>query len=871
VETANQGALQAALGARYTLERELGRGGMATVYLARDLRHRRSVAVKVLHPELSAVLGPERFLREIELTANLQHPHILPLFDSGNAAGRLYYVMPYVDGETLRARLARERQLPVDDAARLAREVADALAYAHARGVIHRDVKPENVLLQGRERPHALVADFGIALAVEQAGGDRMTQTGLSLGTPQYMAPEQVTGERGVDARADVYALGAVLYEMLAGEPPFTGPTAQAVVAKTLTEEPKPLTLVRRSVPPHVETAVRRALEKLPADRFANAAAFADALTTPASVVLPNAHGARRAAPTRRMTVLLAFGALAVAALAWALGRASAGPPAERRPVRFTIELDSGILRFGEPAISPDGETIVYAAEAVDATRLYARRVDDISARPLAGTENAEAGVFSPDGAWVAFYSNGALRKARLDGSAAAVVTELPLPAVFAGEIWGPDDAIYYAVMPSGTVYRVPAAGGRPSRVGIVDSTVRLAGPRSLLGRQGLLVTVVKDFSYAVGQIGALDLASGRLRELGPGKGARYVAGTLVYAGMGGELYRQPFDVGRLEPTAAAEQVATGLSPLLTFGQFAFDASEAGALVYLLGPRRYSRGINKLMLFDSAGRAPRAIPARTPWHPRFAPDGRRIAHGGHAQGLDRSDVWVTDLETGATQRLTTDGEDNNDPAWSPDGTRIAYSRDTPRGKDVYVRALEGGPARVLVARPGDQWPTDWLRDGSLLFTEFTPQGDMDVVIQPADGGPAQPLLATPAQESGARISPDGHWVAYQSDESGRREVYVGSYPDLGRKALVSSGGGVNPVWRRDGRALYYWKVDQLMVAPVQGGRAGARLVAGKPTMLFRAQYVETDIGMYDVSPDGSRFIVVISDAGRSRLVVTSTR
>src|SRR5688500_1419832 len=234
---------------------------MATVYLAEDLRNGRQVAIKVLHPELSAVLGPDRFLAEIKLTAALQHPNILPLFDSGAADNLLFYVMPFVEGETLRTRLERERQLPVADAVRIATEIADALGYAHGRGVIHRDIKPENILLRGG---HALVADFGIALAVQQAGGERMTQTGMSLGTPQYMAPEQAMGERGVDHRSDIYALAAVTYEMLAGEPPFTGPTTQAVFAKVMTEEPRPLSLQRRSVPEAVEAAVLTGLEKLP-------------------------------------------------------------------------------------------------------------------------------------------------------------------------------------------------------------------------------------------------------------------------------------------------------------------------------------------------------------------------------------------------------------------------------------------------------------------------------------------------------------------------------------------------------------------------------------------------------------------------------
>src|SRR5437899_3366483 len=261
---------------RYRIERELGAGGMATVYLAHDVRHDRKVALKVLRPELSAILGAQRFLAEIKTTANLQHPHILSLFDSGEAEGLVFYVMPYVEGESLRDRLTREKQLPVEDAVRIAREVADALDYAHHHGIVHRDIKPENILLHGG---HAMVADFGIALAASRSdGGSRMTETGMSLGTPHYMAPEQAMGEREITPKADIYALGCVLYEMLTAEPPFVGATAQAIIARVMTEEPRSLTLQRKTIPPHVEAAVGVALAKLPADRFATAAQFADAL-----------------------------------------------------------------------------------------------------------------------------------------------------------------------------------------------------------------------------------------------------------------------------------------------------------------------------------------------------------------------------------------------------------------------------------------------------------------------------------------------------------------------------------------------------------------------------------------------------------------
>ncbi|HEX4936430.1 MAG TPA: serine/threonine-protein kinase, partial [Gemmatimonadaceae bacterium] len=351
--------LQQSLADRYRIERELGQGGMATVYLAHDLRHGRDIALKVLHPDLGAALGGERFLAEIRTTAKLQHPHILPLLDSGDAGeGLLWYAMPFVRGETLRARLERERQLPIEDALRIAREVADALQHAHAQGIVHRDIKPENILLQ---EGHALVADFGIALAVQQAGGQRMTQTGLSLGTPQYMSPEQAMGEKAIDARSDVYALGAVTYEMLAGDPPFTGSSIQAIVARVLTERPTPLRTLRDTVPPPVDDAVAQALAKLPADRPASAAAFAARL---------QATGATRSAtaPTvlsaRRRLLPVALAALAVGAALGAggmlLARRSAGEalqsPYATGNAQLTFDGRAGLV-----AISPGGEAIAFA------------------------------------------------------------------------------------------------------------------------------------------------------------------------------------------------------------------------------------------------------------------------------------------------------------------------------------------------------------------------------------------------------------------------------------------------------------------------------------------------------------------------------
>ena len=405
--------LNTALKGRYAIERELGEGGMATVYLADDIKHERKVALKVLKPELAAVVGAERFLAEIKTTANLQHPHILPLFDSGDADGFLFYVMPHVEGESLRERLDREHQLPVDDAVRIASDVAEALEYAHGHGVIHRDIKPANILIQAG-RP--VIADFGIALAVAQAGAGRITETGLSLGTPHYMSPEQATGDRDVDPRSDVYALGCVLYEMLAGQPPFSATTAQAVLVKILTADAPSITSERRTVPPHVGHALARALEKLPADRFTSAAEFAAALADERFTYRARARTASTtttqepavATPLTRPTpwhqdfrfvASVLIGATMTALAAWGWLR----PPPQLPATRSVIDLGDISLAVADGIIvSPDGSRFALAGMVDGQRSLYWRDAAEESFRVIPGTENVGLGAaFSPDGDWI--------------------------------------------------------------------------------------------------------------------------------------------------------------------------------------------------------------------------------------------------------------------------------------------------------------------------------------------------------------------------------------------------------------------------------------------------------------------------------------
>jgi len=388
-------ALKSALADRYLLERELGAGGMATVFLAHDPRHNRKVAVKVMHPDLAMLFGPSRFLKEIETTANLQHPHILPLFDSGQIANTVFYVMPYLQGESLRARINREKQLPVADAIHIANEVASGLGYAHRQGVVHRDIKPDNVLFHdGR----AMIADFGIALA--RSGGDtgiRLTKAGVSLGTPQYMSPEQASGVHDLDPRTDIYSLGAVLYEMLSGQPPFVGPSVQTIVASILADEPVPLEQKRRSVPHHVSDAVERALEKLPADRWQTAAEFGDAL---AGRLGRHGNGRLRSAVRAGAWIPWA-GAAAVAALAIGFGalrlrplKAPASTPSAG-PVRFDVEFDSGVTPTVTPVVrlSPDGRQLFVTGIVGRQEEVLRRRFDQSRMQVIAGAGQGDQGT----------------------------------------------------------------------------------------------------------------------------------------------------------------------------------------------------------------------------------------------------------------------------------------------------------------------------------------------------------------------------------------------------------------------------------------------------------------------------------------------
>ena len=852
--------LMSGLADRYRVERELGTGGMATVYLAEDVRHHRKVALKVLHPELSAVLGPERFLKEIELTANLQHPHILPLFDSGSADGQLFYVMPFVDGETLRTRLEREKQLPIPDALRLAQEVADALQYAHDRGVVHRDIKPENILLQGG---HALVADFGIALAVQQAGAQRMTQTGLSLGTPQYMAPEQAMGEKTVDARADIYALGAITWEMLAGEPPFTGPTAQAIVAKVLTADPPPLATLRRNVAPHVAEAVHRALEKLPADRHARAADFAAELGGTATVARATSRaGIARPMPTRRTSFLLAASVIALVAsavAAWALRR-----PVPERPLGvFTVNLPESTplteyTAGRRVAISPDGSRIAFAGGDAHAPQFYVRTLQDTVPRPIRGSTLASDPVFSHDNQWLYFSQQQKVIRLPVDGGAPVVVADSGL----VGDVNARNEVL---VRRGRAIWLIDASGERRLVTRADSARGEIAHSSARFGEDGksvLASAVVEGRVATGGSIVHIRLSNGRRTLLGlEGRVVAQTAGHLLIH-RDGALWAAPYSDAKL--TGPLVQIVD----LVSARSAGVDVSVSGegTLVYVSG----STGtLYRLVAVDLKGteRVLDNEAQRYSW-PRVSPDGRRIAVEIGAGGVG-FDLWLHDLVDGTLTRLTNNFSGVRPAGWSVDGRRIVYLDVQGGGTPAMRRTIAwipwdlSGP-RELVPVEASAGVEDVSigRSRDLLAVRlrgYSAPGD--IFVAPLDSPRvARPFVATSADEETPRISPDGRWLAYSSDETGRYELYVRPLSTPGGRVQVSAGGGAEPAWAYDGRALFYRGPSHMMRATLVTGPSFA--VQSRDTLFADDYRKEVKAVAYDVFPDG-RTLLMQKRAGQS--------
>jgi len=867
--------LSRALADRYRIERQLGQGGMATVYLAFDVKHDRRVALKVLKPELAAVLGAERFVHEIKTTASLQHPHILPLFDSGTADGFLYYVMPFIQGETLRDRLLRETQLGLDEAVRITTDVAEALQYAHAQGVIHRDIKPENILL-ANGRP--IVADFGIALAVSAAAGGRMTETGLSLGTPHYMSPEQATADRTLTGRSDVYSLAAVLYEMLAGNPPHTGSSAQQIVMKIIAEPAPPVTAHRRSVPPNVAAALGMALEKLPADRFATAKEFADALHNPSFRTTAGAAGAPVRSPAGgRLT--LGFAAIAavlvvVAAWGWLRPRI-ATESTERLRVALSPNHESGALPSIWPfmlAIANDGSAIVFADSGeggLGTLPLYLKERNQVEAVALLGTEGGENPFFSPDGEWIGFTTSRGLHKLPRAGGAVVHLSDSTanfVSNVYASGVWLDDGTIVFPGRNNAVLYRIDGNGGDERlalRLGRV-SAGGIVGLSALPEGRGVLLTVCPSAPCVNGEIWMFDLQRDSVTRLAERTSAAWwmPTGHVLLGRPDGNLSAQRLDVERMTLTGERFPV---LGPTSVIGGIPIvKFSPSGTLLYTTGTADIMGAARSIAWVERDGRATPIdslpVAGGIDQGLGLSPDGSRLALV--LLGERGSQIAVKRLPDGPVSPITFDGTRGR-PAWSSDGRDLFYIGER-NGKNVVLRRrADGTGSETLVAEDSRFiYEVALSPDGArvLYRTDFNNVGRGDILMRGlVNDTTTRELLAGPAEESAPAISPDGHWIAYVSDETGRYEVWVRPFPDVSSgRWQISRSGGIEPVWSPDGRELYFRAPNGSLVSASVVLRPSFQVTGTR--VLFDASAYQTGLSHanYAVTQDNRRFVFVPS-------------
>ncbi len=859
--------LKTALADRYVIEREVGAGGMATVYLAHDVKHERKVALKVLRPELAAVIGAERFLAEIKVTANLQHPHILPLHDSGEADSFLYYVMPYVEGETLRDKILREKQLAVDEAVEISRSVAAALDYAHRHEVVHRDIKPENILMHDGQ---PMVADFGIALAVSQAGGTRLTETGRSVGTPHYMSPEQAMGDRELDARSDVYSLGAMLYEMLTGEPPYTGPTAQAIVAKVITEKAPPVTAGRPTTPPHVAASIEKSLQKLPADRFSSASEFASALANPSfsvaatGVVIPAAAGA----PVRwtRMSIGLAAAAaalLVISAWGW-LRPVSDAPSVARQRIVLASSLPSELIGFNA-ALAPDGSAIVFGDTVGGVDQLWVKERDQAHAVALAGTADGYAPFFSLDGEWIAFSTDEGLHKVPRRGGSPITLSDSGGGTAGA---WLDDGTIVFFGAANGLIYRVSDAGGASERVLEFDDIQRgFVRATALPGGRGVLFIGCASFPCIQSEAWVLDLRTGEPRVLVEQVGgAWYVpTGHLVYVRRDGGVFAAPFDLDALDISGPAIPAFDGVRTFQGLPDFQLAAD--GTVLYVAGEAMMSTELSEVVWVDRSGAESRIDPN---WTLRLvanggmslSPDGTQLAVNTIAEGSAETHVFVKRLPDGPASRLTFDGVQNVRPTWSPDSRHLLWVTNRSDKMEVWRKRADGSQgAELVVSIERSVWEGMISPDGEWIVyrTDDVAAGSGDILARRVTGDTTEvELIATVFEETSPALSPDGRWMAYSSAESGRKEIYVRPFPNVhDGRWQVSVDGGTEPLWAHGGRELFYWGRSGEMIAAQIETEPTLRVGTGR--VLFQdsafAYTRNDDHRYYAVSLDDRRFLL----------------
>ena len=847
----------------YEILSPLGAGGMGEVYEANDTRLDRTVAIKVLPEHLSSdAERRERFEREARAVSSLNHPHICTLHDVGEHDGIHFLVMELVEGESLADRL-KKGALPFEQAIDCAAQIADALDKAHRAGIVHRDLKPGNVMLT---RTGVKLLDFGLAKTREEnivgEGSEQPTRNkpltgeGTILGTVQYMAPEQLEG-KDVDARADLFALGAVLYEMLTGRKAFEGESQASLISAIMSADPPPVSELQAMSPPALDRLVKKCLAKDPEERWHGARDLVTALRwSTESTSAPTAP-----ARAKWVAALVVPSLILGGAATWFATRDTA--PRVGEPRRFDIALASDEpLRSDKPALtlSADGAHIAYATTR----QLYLRSTDAIEATPIPSSDDACCPFFSPDGGWLAFFTTSELKKVPIEGG-----TPVSVAAVANGRwaTWTSSGDIVLTRASDPRIYRVPASGGTlEDFVPPVDGATEAGHPTVLSGNGVLVHSILASGNEADGLLSAImvrSLATATEKRLDlVGSNPHYApTGHLLY-GQQGTLSALPFDWNRLEPMGDPFVVAEGLQSFRN--EMEYSVSEEGTLLYA------PEGATARMVWvDRQGRAELATEIRDLFRdPRLSPNGSRIAVSTHPSGRSH-DVWIYDVVRGTRTRLTSRSHSTL-PVWTPDGTRITFASRAQGPGDLFWRPVDASEEEtpLLVIETSQQFPSSWHPDGTVVaFETRVPGTNRDIYLFPPNGE-QKPWLATPADEFSARFSPDGRFVAYVSDETGRDEVFVGGYPELGARTPISTNGGREPTRSRDGRELFYRSLDGATMYAVSV-RTDAGFSAGTPAALFEGDYFLHPVNgpAYDVSADGQRFLMIQEERGTTKLHV----
>jgi serine/threonine-protein kinase len=867
---------------------------MGEVYRARDTRLDRTVAIKVLNSQLivSAELKA-RFEREAKVISQLQHPNICVLHDIGSENGTDFLVMEYLEGETLSGRLKRG-PLPTDELLKVAIQIADALEKAHRAGIIHRDLKPSNVMLT---KSGAKLLDFGLAKPVSPGAArgrvdspslfeedqtisspaSPLSSAGSIIGTVQYMAPEQIQG-READARSDIFAFGVMLYEMATGKRAFEGKTRTTIIGQILAVNPAPINSLRPMTPPALNRLVSACMEKDPDERFQTIhdvkLRLIEIAEAPADPI-----GASRLKTRERIFWSIAVAMVALFGLVMTISFVQRAPrPAQ--PVRLIAELgaDAPLVKsfYGSSTvISPDGTRLAFTAVGTDKlSHLYVRSLDQMQATMLSGTEEARGPFFSPDGRWIAFFSNEILKKIAVDGGGAIPLCDAVDPR---GGSWGDDDEIVFAASPTGGLSRVSSAGGKPEPLTSLNKQVGEVThrwPQVLPGSKTVIfIAHNARGAFEGANVVVYSTVSGKSKTvLKGGSYARYLpSGHLVYV-RNGALFAVPFDSRRLEVTGYPVRIVEGLASSDQSGGAQISYSDSGTFVYVAGSA-VSLDVS-IYWMDAAGKfTPLRENPGNYYNLALSPDGRRLAY--EIAGEKQTDIWVYDMERKTPTRLTFAGDYSSRPVWTPDGQRIAYAFSKDRYTDPinlwWIRADGGGDAQRLAESKGSQIPGSWSPDGrTLAFYQDNPGTDLDIMTLPFEGsektgwkpGAPKPFVNLPATERYPAFSPDGRWIAYSSNESGTAEIYVKPFPGPGGKFQISTGGGDAPEWSRNGKELFYIGPDQRIMV-VSYTFSGDSFNANIPRLWSPGQAAPLANSTFSLHPDGKRIAVLKSGNGET--------